>query len=185
MCPFVNNTYPFEIKLRANILPMLSKFSSEIGRIWYTLYMNILIISPGKKHSPEMAALIGEYEKRLGGRFDVSWKFIPAGDIKDECAAILKALQPDDFVILLDEKGSAVTSVQFSKMLEPSAVSSSKRIVFVIGGAYGVDDSVRSRARKTVSLSAMTLPHMIVRLLLVEQIYRASEIIRGGKYHHA
>ena len=147
--------------------------------------MNVLIITPGKKHSPEMAALIGEYEKRLRDRFDVSWRFISAGDVKDESAGILRSLDKNDFVILLDEKGSAQTSVQFSQMLEQASVSGSKRVVFIIGGAFGVTDSVRERPRKTVSLSAMTLPHAIVRLFLVEQIYRAAEIIRGGKYHHA
>ena len=146
--------------------------------------MGILIISPGKKHSPEMAALIGEYEKRLRGQFDVSWKFIPASDTKDESAAILKSLESDDFVILLDERGTAQTSVQFSQMLEKAAASGSKRIIFIIGGAYGVQNIVYDRAKISVSLSSMTLPHMFVRLLLVEQIYRASQIISGGKYHH-
>jgi len=147
--------------------------------------MGILIISPGKKHSPEMAALIGEYEKRLRGWAGIGWKFIPADDEKSESAAILKSLDADDYVILLDERGIAQTSVQFSEMLEKALVGGAKRIVFIIGGAYGVLDSVRARAKKQLSISAMTLPHAIVRLFLVEQIYRASQIMSGGKYHHA
>ena len=147
--------------------------------------MSILIISPGKKHSPEMASLIGEYEKRMRGWSEVAWKFISPGDISAESAAILKSLDLGDFVILLDERGMVQSSVQFSQTLEKAAVSGAKRIVIVIGGAYGVDESVRERAKTTISLSAMTLPHAIVRLLLVEQIYRAGEIVRGGKYHHA
>ena len=147
--------------------------------------MSILIISPGKKHSPEMAAMIGEYEKRLRGSFEIAWKFISAGEVKDESAAILKSIGSDDFVILLDEKGTEQTSVQFSEMMEKAAMSGAKRIVFIIGGAYGVDESVRLRAQKIISISAMTLPHAIVRLFLVEQIYRATQIIIGGKYHHA
>ncbi len=147
--------------------------------------MNILIVSPGKKHSPEMAVMIGEYEKRLRGRFDLSWRFISAGDKKDESMTILKSIVDGDLVILLDENGIAQTSVQFSQTLSKAVTDGAKRIVFVVGGAYGVTDSVRLRAQKIVSLSAMTLPHAIVRLFLVEQIYRAAEIIRGGKYHHA
>ncbi|MDR3558525.1 MAG: 23S rRNA (pseudouridine(1915)-N(3))-methyltransferase RlmH [Candidatus Pacebacteria bacterium] len=147
--------------------------------------MSILIISPGKKHSPEMAAMIGEYEKRLRGSFEVAWKFISAGEVKDESAAILRSIGSDDFVILLDEKGIVQGSVQFSEMLEKAVIGGAKKVVFIIGGAYGVDESVRERAKKVISISAMTLPHMIVRLFLVEQIYRASQIAIGGKYHHA
>ncbi len=132
-----------------------------------------------------MAAIIGEYEKRLCGRFDLLWRFIPASDIKDESAAILKSIGPDDFAILLDEKGSAQTSMQFSHTLEQAVANGAKRITFIIGGAYGVLDDVRERADRSISISSMTLPHAIVRILLTEQIYRASEILRGGKYHHA
>ncbi|MDE2188306.1 MAG: 23S rRNA (pseudouridine(1915)-N(3))-methyltransferase RlmH [Patescibacteria group bacterium] len=146
--------------------------------------MTTLIISPGKKHPPELLALIGEYEKRLSGRFDIEWKFIPADNKEKESAVILKSIKPGDFVILLDEKGNEQTSVEFSNTMDQVTASGSKRLVFVIGGAYGVHDEIKKKARLTMSLSAMTLPHLLVRLLLVEQIYRASEILRGGQYHH-
>ena len=110
--------------------------------------MNILIVSPGKKHSPEMAVMIGEYEKRLRGRFDLSWRFISAGDEKDESMTILKSIVDGDLVILLDENGIAQTSVQFSQTLSKAVTDGAKRIVFVVGGAYGVTDSVRLRAQK-------------------------------------
>lgn len=147
--------------------------------------MNILIISPGKKHEPHLAELIAEYEKRLSTAHDVESRFVSPDTLERESAAILKILGKGDYVILLDERGKSYTSEGFASLLQKAVMNSAKRIIFIIGGAYGVDESVRGAAHATVSLSAMVLPHRLVRLMLVEQIYRASEIQRGGKYHHA
>jgi 23S rRNA (pseudouridine1915-N3)-methyltransferase len=146
--------------------------------------MNILIVSPGKKHEPALAELIAEYEKRLAGRFGVEWRFVAPDSLEKEGAAILKAIDKKDFVILLDEKGKPADSNGFAALLERASVSGKKRIAFVIGGAYGVTGDIKNRADAAVSLSQMTFPHRLVRLILAEQIYRASEIMRGGKYHH-
>lgn len=147
--------------------------------------MSILIISPGKKHEPHLAELIAEYEKRLSGAYAVEWRFVSPGTPEQEGAAILKAVGKGDHVVLLDERGKAVSSEGFAAELQKAVGQGAKRIVFIIGGAYGVDEPVRAAARLTLSLSAMVLPHRLVRLMLVEQIYRATDIIRGGKYHHA
>jgi 23S rRNA (pseudouridine1915-N3)-methyltransferase len=146
--------------------------------------MDILVISPGRRHEPALAGLVAEYEKRLAGRFDVSWKFLAPDSLEKESRAVLDSISEKDFAILLDGKGKEVDSPDFAKLIEKGMLSGRKRIVFVIGGAYGVDGGVKGRADATVSLSKMTFPHRLVRLVLVEQIYRASEILRGGKYHH-
>ncbi|MDE1975266.1 MAG: 23S rRNA (pseudouridine(1915)-N(3))-methyltransferase RlmH [Patescibacteria group bacterium] len=146
--------------------------------------MNVTIISPGRKHDPETAALIAEYEKRLRDRFDISWHFPRPDSIDSESASIARLLSKKDFVILLDEHGKDLTSVEFADVLALVQNRSPKRLVFIIGGAYGVGEDIKKRANATISLSSLTFPHMLVRLILTEQLYRASEIMRGGKYHH-
>lgn len=138
--------------------------------------MKILIISPGKKHDETTATGIAEYEKRLGKRFTIEWNF---------SEEILKSVRDDDFVILLDERGKDIDTPGFSKLIDERMQSGLKRLVFVIGGAYGVDDAVKQRANMTYKLSSLVFPHMLVRLILMEQLYRAMTIIDGGKYHHA
>lgn len=87
-------------------------------------------------------------------------------------------------IILLDEKGPQLSSEQFSRQLEKWRQGSHKRLVFLIGSAYGYDDSVYAMADEKLGLSAMTLPHQLCRLLFLEQIYRACTILRGESYHH-
>jgi 23S rRNA (pseudouridine1915-N3)-methyltransferase len=88
-------------------------------------------------------------------------------------------------IILLDEKGSQFTSVAFSKKLEQWRQGSHRRLIFLIGSAYGFDDETRKLADEIMSISSMTLPHQLCRLLFLEQIYRACTILRGESYHHS
>lgn len=88
-------------------------------------------------------------------------------------------------VILLDEKGPQFSSVAFSKKLESWRQGSHKRLVFVIGSAYGFDGKIYERADELIGLSAMTLPHQLCRLMMLEQVYRACTILRGESYHHS
>ncbi len=147
--------------------------------------MKITIISVGKRSGGAEQTLIDEYTKRLRA-LDVSWHFLAhaAGDAKrakaQESAAILAALQPSDFVVLLDERGRPLNNQQLVQLCQ----NSSKRVVFVIGGAYGVDQSVRSRADATYRISDLILPHKLVRILLAEQLYRSEAIIKNHPYHH-
>ncbi len=147
--------------------------------------MKILIVSPGKAHSPELRDAIAEYEMRLRTALPIEWAFPSAGTKESEGEAILKLIRPDDLVMLLDEKGKEVSSSGLAELLEASLNEGTKRMVFVIGGAFGVAESVKERANRTVRLSALVFPHMLVRLILVEQLYRAWSIRTGGKYHHA
>lgn len=147
--------------------------------------MKILIISPGKAHAPEYRDSIAEYEKRLSPVLPIVWDFPKVGDVDSESAAILKRIEPSDYVMLLDQRGKDTSSEQLATRLDQLELDSHKRLVFVIGGAYGVSDEVKARASMTMRLSTMVFPHMLVRLILVEQLYRAQSIRTGGKYHHA
>jgi len=147
--------------------------------------MKLLIVSPGKPHSAELVDAIRTYETRLRSALLVEWAFPAAGSKDTEGAAILKFLKQDDYVVLLDERGKEIDSPGLAAILEKKLTSGTKRLVFVIGGAFGVSDAVTERADTVISLSKLVFPHMLVRLLLVEQLYRAWSIRTGGKYHHA
>lgn len=97
---------------------------------------------------------------------------------------ILERLSASDTVILLDERGKEYSSVQFSAFVEKQMHSSAKQLVFVVGGAYGFSAEVYARATHTIALSKMTFSHQMIRLLFVEQLYRAFSIMRGEPYHH-
>lgn len=154
--------------------------------------MNFRIIQLGKTKEAWLASGIDEYVKRLGAFVkleitelaDTSLK--TAGTIdavkQKEAEAIQSKLDKDDYVILLDESGERKTSLEFSSFL--SSLSASKHVVFVIGGVYGVADSLRKRANACLSLSPMTFTHRMVRLILVEQLYRAFMIQANRSYHY-
>lgn len=101
-----------------------------------------------------------------------------------EAARILPLLTSSDIVVLLDEKGKEMTSVEFSAFLNQKFSSGAKNLVFVIGGPYGFDDAVKKRAGFKLSLSRMTFSHQMVRLFFLEQLYRALTILRNESYHH-
>ncbi|HPB05641.1 MAG TPA: 23S rRNA (pseudouridine(1915)-N(3))-methyltransferase RlmH, partial [Prolixibacteraceae bacterium] len=101
-----------------------------------------------------------------------------------EGSSILSHLQPTDELILLDERGEMFSSVAFARFVEKKMVAGSRNMVFVIGGPYGFSEEVYARANGKVSLSAMTFSHQMVRLLFVEQFYRAMTILKGEPYHH-
>lgn len=146
----------------------------------------INIIAVGKKHDPNITDAINDYEKRLRAPFEVKWVLLPYsaknGDEarQDESERIISQLRPADFVVLLDERGQDLSSPDFSALL-----TSQQNIVIIIGGAYGVNDELRQRADRVTSLSAMVFPHQLVRLILIEQIYRAQAIATNHPYHHS
>jgi 23S rRNA (pseudouridine1915-N3)-methyltransferase len=147
--------------------------------------MKVLIISPGKGHDDTVASGIAKYEKRLSRSVDLAWLFPPSGDVEKEGASIVKALKDGDFVVLLDERGKDIDSLGLSSLIDKHKLSGAKRLVFIIGGAYGVSGEVKARAQATLKLSSLVFPHMLVRLILLEQLYRALSILGGSKYHHA
>ena len=98
---------------------------------------------------------------------------------------ILKIIKPNDVVIILDEKGDHYTSEHFSKWLNKKEMTGLKQMIFIIGGAYGFDKSIYERANEKLSISKMTFSHQMIRLLFLEQLYRAKTILNGEKYHHS
>ncbi|MFW0169029.1 23S rRNA (pseudouridine(1915)-N(3))-methyltransferase RlmH [Rothia sp. P4278] len=150
--------------------------------------MTIKIIAIGKKHEKWVADGIDRYETRLRKPWDLTWQYLPHSSLAEEAARaeesrrILEKIGRDDYLILLDERGKMLSSPGLSRVLQ--AQLGFKRIVLVIGGAYGVDETVRSRANTVWSLSELVFPHQLVRLIITEQIYRAGEIAAGRPYHH-
>jgi 23S rRNA (pseudouridine1915-N3)-methyltransferase len=106
-----------------------------------------------------------------------------ASIMRADSARLLGAIPPQGTVVVVDERGSPLDSLKFAKWLERLTIEQPHGVTFVVGGDVGFDDSVRSRADKLLSLSAMTLPHQVARLVLVEQIYRACTLMRGITYH--
>ncbi len=146
--------------------------------------MKFFIISPGKKHDPLLKDYIEEFEKRVTSYGYIAWEFPLASSKKDEATKIISFLKDDDFVLLLDEQGKMLSTPLLAGLIEKKQNESIKRFVIIIGGAYGVDESVEERADMTVSLSPMVFPHMLVRAIVIEQLYRSYSLLSGGKYHH-
>lgn len=103
---------------------------------------------------------------------------------KREAEMIFKDLKKEDHLILLDERGKHYSSIEFAKVLQKLQLASHKRIVFLIGGGYGFDYALRERSNSNISLSKMTFPHELIRVIFLEQLYRACTINKGEKYHH-
>ena len=148
----------------------------------------------GKNNEPYVKPGVDEFTRRIHKYFKAEWNIIPvpknAGMLsemdlkKREGETILEWLKKDDWLVALDENGKQLTSLKLAAFIQARANESVKRLVFVIGGAFGLDDAVLKRANYTWSLSGLTFPHQLVRLILAEQVYRACTIVKNEKYHH-
>src|SRR5687767_14990267 len=157
--------------------------------------MLIQFIAVGKQHDPSIKEGVDVFTKRISNYYEVQWIIVPTlknASVfqpvelkKKEAEALLKYIQKDDYVIALDENGRSFNSVQFAKMIQEKADNCLKTISFIIGGAFGLHESLLQRANLQLSFSAFTFPHQLVRLLLAEQVYRACTIQRNEKYHHS
>lgn len=151
--------------------------------------MAIRIIAIGKKHEAWVEDGIERYQKRLRRPFDVEWVLLPHSAREgltarqEESGRIVTRLSDDECVILLDEKGKLLDSPAVSAALL-GPLEQSKNVTVIIGGAYGVDETVHRRANLVWSLSPLVFPHQLVRLILIEQLYRAQEIAGNRPYHH-
>jgi 23S rRNA (pseudouridine1915-N3)-methyltransferase len=125
-----------------------------------------------------------EYLKRLSKYVDLEIESIIHSDIKSETEKMIAKIKPHDYVIVMDEFGSVINSVGFAELLEMRMNDSVKRIVLIIGGAYGVGEELKSRANYTLSLGKMVWPHALARVMLLEQLYRAHTIIHNIPYHN-
>jgi 23S rRNA (pseudouridine1915-N3)-methyltransferase len=155
--------------------------------------MRIKFIVNGKTEDAYLLEGIAIYEKRLKHYCAYEQIIIPAVKASSlspeqmkvkEGELILKQLENSDFLVLLDERGKQFTSLDFAGFIEKQQVASVKTIVFLVGGPFGFSDEVYKRANLKMSLSNMTFSHQMIRLLFIEQLYRAYTIIKGEKYHH-
>lgn len=153
--------------------------------------MKITIITVGKKHDPNLKNAIDEYTERFNRAIPVEWQILPPSGKpepearKEESGIIMARLKPASVVWLLDERGEQLSSPALAQKLEVLQYNAVQHLTIIIGGAYGVDDSVRDKADFVWSLSSLVFPHQLVRLMLAEQLYRATEIHRGSGYHHS
>jgi 23S rRNA (pseudouridine1915-N3)-methyltransferase len=147
--------------------------------------MKFTFISVGKKNDSDIEAAVADYTKRISRYFPIEWKLIPTSEKVKECESILKAVDNGDFVVVLDDKGKEMTTEELAGFIEKRMNASDKKVVFIIGGAYGFTEEVYKRANFKWSLSKLTFPHQLVRLILSESIYRAISVIKNEPYHHA
>lgn len=141
----------------------------------------IKIIAGGRKHEDWVRMAVSEYEKRLKKPFDIKWELMEEEKLNRYLSDW--NFTGNDYVILLDERGNNISSPELSRKLE-TAFNSSKNVIMIIGGAFGVSEEVRRRSNFVWSFSKLVFPHQLMRVMLAEQIYRAQEIAHGGKYHH-
>jgi len=156
--------------------------------------MKFQFINIGKPHDENLKKTIEDFTKRISNYYKTEWLIIPplknaaslsTNNLKDlESQTLLSKINKDDFLMLLDETGKQLTSVELANFISQKTIINVRSIIFLIGGAFGVSDEIKQRANFTWSLSKLVFPHMLVRLILAEQVYRACTILRNEKYHH-
>ncbi len=156
--------------------------------------MKTILYAVGKTDEEYLNFGIGKYGQRIS-RY-TPFEFVILPDIKNtknlsesvqrakEGEMILKQIEPGDYVVLLDENGKEYTSVGLSEWMSGIFLQGHKRLIFIIGGPYGFSDDVYKKADAKISLSKLTFPHQLVRLLFMEQLYRCHTILKGEPYHH-
>lgn len=156
--------------------------------------MKIVFMMVGKTNDAHLQALAADYAKRIG--FYLPFEVLVLPDVKNtknmseneqkerEGEMILKQLQASDYLVLMDERGKEFRSVEFAQYIQERMLASCKRLCFLIGGPYGFSDGVYQRSNARISLSKMTFSHQLVRVIFLEQLYRAMTILKGEPYHH-
>ena len=156
--------------------------------------MKIKLLLVGKTTDESIRRIEADYEKRISRYTAFESIVIDNSSIRNgpepvirqkEGELILKRVAPGDHLILMDERGTQLSSIQFSEEINNWRNSSKKTVILTIGGAYGFSDEVKKRANSLISLSAMTFSHQIVRIIMMEQMYRAFTILNNEPYHHA
>ena len=156
--------------------------------------MKLVFWTVGGKNEPFVKEGIELFSKRIERYFPSEWKIVPppknSATMEEnmqreaESRLLLEAIDPVDYVVLLDERGRMLDSPGLANLLQERALNGAKRVHFLIGGAFGVNEDLRKRADFMWQLSKLVFPHQLVRLILAEQVYRACTILRGEKYHH-
>ena len=156
--------------------------------------MKLIFWSIGKQNESYVKEGIEEFTQRINRYFPCEWKIVAPpknaaamseNELREsESSTILTTMDPVDYMVLLDEHGKMLNSPTLAKLMNERAVNGARKIHFIIGGAFGVNDAVRKRADLVWQLSQLVFPHQLVRLILAEQVYRACTILRNEKYHH-
>jgi 23S rRNA (pseudouridine1915-N3)-methyltransferase len=156
--------------------------------------MKLIFWTIGGRNEPYVKEGIELFTARIEKYYPCEWKIISppknAASMEEnmqrdaESRLFLEAIDPVDYVVLLDERGRMLNSPGLAGLLQERALNGAKRVHFLIGGAFGVNETLRKRADFVWQLSKLVFPHQLVRLILAEQVYRACSIIRGEKYHH-
>lgn len=156
--------------------------------------MKGVLIVVGKTTDKRFEAITQEYIERIRHYIPFTVEVIPElkntkglsqdEQKKREGELIQKNLQPGDYVVLLDEHGSERSSMDFASWMQKKMAAGPKRLVFIVGGPYGFSDAIHQKGNEEISLSRMTLSHQMIRMFIVEQIYRAMTILNGEPYHH-
>ena len=156
--------------------------------------MKIACWAIGKAHEAYVEAGVTNFTQRIGNYFPVEWRLFNVkkndGSLsgqklkQEESSLILSALKPEDYLVSLDENGKSLSSRKLAGFIEDRGNERVKKLIFLIGGAYGLDETLLKKSKFIWSLSALTFPHQLVRLILAEQLYRACSIGRNEKYHH-
>ncbi len=156
--------------------------------------MKIECWAVGRPHESYVSQGIIDFTQRIANYYPVEWRLFnlkkssstlsPLKLKLEESALIQKALKTDDWLVCLDEKGKSLSSRKLADFIKDRGNKGAKRLIFLIGGAYGLDESMLIKSKFCWSLSELTFPHQLVRLILAEQIYRACSIGRNEKYHH-
>jgi 23S rRNA (pseudouridine1915-N3)-methyltransferase len=146
--------------------------------------MKFIFLSVGKENYKDVRDAVEDYTKRINRYMSVSWKIIPNSDLNRETKLILKSLEPHDYIVALDERGKELHTKELAQFLEKRMIAGDRRIVFIVGGAYGLDDAIIDRADFKWSLSKLTFPHQLARIILAESVYRAFTVLNKQPYHH-
>lgn len=166
-----------------------------LQKLSYFYRMKFQFWTVGKNHESFVKEGVDLFTKRIGNYYPVNWQIIaspknaaglPDMELKKkEGELITGLLHKDDYLVLLEETGRQLGSEELAKFIQQRANESTRSLVFLIGGAYGVSDEIKKRANFQWSLSKLVFPHQLVRLILAEQVYRACSINRNEKYHHS
>lgn len=150
---------------------------------YITTMLKITIISVGKKHDLIFHSAITSYEQKLRPHCQVSWVLVPSSDMATESQQIINKTN-DTYVVLLDQSGTQFSSEDIADFIDKRQTQAQTNVAIVIGGAYGVSDELKAHANQVISLGKLTFPHQLVRLMLLEQLYRGFSILKNTNYHH-
>lgn len=153
--------------------------------------MKIILISFSRSEEKYIVEGVAEFEKRINKYNSFETKIIKATaasnsseQLRTEAKLLEQYFTSDSIVILMDENGKQFSSKKYSDFIQSKLNSGKKNLVFVIGGAFGFSDEIKKKASDLISLSTLTFPHQLAKLIFCEQLYRAFTILKGEKYHH-